>query len=101
MNQNSGDSIRHYVDTVVNKSFLILDQIHESYFPFLEKSIYLSTNSMVEKIDKAKVSKTEFIIQQRIKHVVENCDQLQFIIAKLPTADPSRTDLLNRIDQLR
>ncbi|KAH9502070.1 uncharacterized protein LOC142597693 [Dermatophagoides farinae] len=101
MNPNSVDSIRNYVDQVINKSFLILDQIHESYFPFLEKSIHLSVKSMVEKIDKAKISKTEFIIQQRIRHVLQNCEQLELIIEKLPATDPCKIDLLNRIDQLR
>ena len=67
----------------------------------MEKSIHLSVKSMVEKIDKAKISKTEFIIQQRIRHVLQNCEQLELIIEKLPATDPCKIDLLNRIDQLR
>ena len=103
-NSSSDDNIRHHIDTIINKSFLILDQIHESYFPFLEKSIYLSmsTNSMmIEKIDKAKISKTEFIIQQRIKYVIKNCEQLEVMLTKLSANNSSRTDLSNRLNQLR
>lgn len=95
----SGHSnLKGYVDSLVNQSFLILDQIHESYFPLLEKSIYLSHS-----VDKSKISKTEFIIQQRIKYVETNCQQLHIILSKLPSdgsANPSKTDLSKRLQQL-
>ncbi|UXI14533.1 85/88 kDa calcium-independent phospholipase A2 [Sarcoptes scabiei] len=95
---NSHLNLKSHVDSIVNKSFLILDQIHESYFPFLEKSIYLQHT--VEKIDRSKISKTEFIIQQRIEHVEMNCRQLEVIISKLLDSDPSKIDLINRLEQL-
>lgn len=97
-NNNKYNEIKQTIDSKVNKSFLILDQVHESYFPFLEKSIYLSHS--LEKIDKTKISKTEFIIQQRINHVEDNCRHINFIIGKLPDNYPSKADLINRLKQL-
>lgn len=85
------------IDSIVNKSFLILDEIHESFFPLLEKSI-LSTNSA----DKSKVSKIEFIIQQRIKHVESNCNQLEGLLSEQSTKDDkTNTDLTHRLQQLK
>lgn len=88
------------IDSMVNKSFLVLDEIHESLFPLLEKSI-LSTSTP----DKTKVSKIEYIIQQRIKHVEHNCNQLESILSdKSPTtttSDKSHIDLIYRLKQLK
>lgn len=90
------------IDAVVNKSFLILDQIQESYFPLLEKSIFSENSS--EPTNKSKISKLEYVIQQRIKYVEDNCNQLEGVLGKLTenVNEKTKADILTyRLNQLR
>ena len=97
-NHSSG---KDSIDTIVNKSFLILDQIQESYFPLLEKSIFSENSS--DPANKSKISKLEFVIQQRIKYVEDNCNHLEGILSKLTANanDKTSADFLTyRLNQL-
>ena len=90
------------IDSIVNKSFLILDQIQESYFPLLEKSIFSENSS--DPANKSKISKLEFVIQQRIKYVEDNCTHLESILCKLTDNANEKTSadfLTYRLNQLR
>ena len=91
------------IDAIVNKSFLILDQIQESYFPLLEKSIFSENSS--DPASKSKISKLEFVIQQRIKYVEDNCTHLESILCKLTNNnanEKTNADFLTyRLNQLR
>lgn len=90
------------IDSIVNKSFLILDQIQESYFPLLEKSIFSENSS--DPANKSKISKLEFVIQQRIKYVEDNCNHLEAILGKMNASSSEQTNadfLTYRLNQLR
>lgn len=98
-NHSSGND---NIDAVVNKSFLILDQIQESYFPLLEKSIFSENSS--DPNNKSKIAKLEFVINQRIKYVEDNCNGLEGYLSKLTEAaneKPGADFLTYRLNQLR
>ncbi len=98
-NHSSGND---NIDAVVNKSFLILDQIQESYFPLLEKSIFSENSS--DPSNKSKIAKLEFVINQRIKYVEDNCNGLEGYLSKLTEAaneKPGADFLTYRLNQLR
>ena len=87
------------IDAIVNKSFLILDQLQESYFPLLEKSIFSESSS--DLTNKSKIPKLEFVIQQRIKYVEDNCNYLESILSKLYKEKSNSVTLTHRLNQLR
>lgn len=98
-NHSSGND---NIDAVVNKSFLILDQIVENYFPLLEKSIFSENSS--DPTNKSKISKLEYVIQQRIKYVEDNCNHLEGVLGKLTANVSEKTSadfLTYRLNQLR
>lgn len=101
---NQGGGKDGNVDAIANKSFLILDQIQESYFPLLEKSIFSTQENSSDPANKSKISKLEFVIQQRIKYVEDNCNHLESILSKLSSnaSEKSSADFLTyRLNQLR